>query len=175
MIIAKNSERIFLQPIDQLYANQKTKDSSESEDQIKFFDEYTHGVMDYLNISTDSETKYDSVDEDLEDLRVEDCLVDDWKNKLDYYKTYQLCVMRSFVIQRVNFLRNTLNLSNQPGSGRTQSCHTIMTQSNWQAVNPFVCSKNMEIERDMGTPVHYDDKDGDVDCCPNFLKNELDN
>jgi hypothetical protein len=64
-MIVQNSERIFLQPIDQLYDNHKTTKDSPEVDQSKFFDDYTHGVIAYLNISTDSKTRNNSINEKL--------------------------------------------------------------------------------------------------------------
>jgi hypothetical protein len=141
-MIIQNSERIFLQPIDQLYDNHKTTKDSPEEDQSKFFDDYTHGVIDYLNISTDSETRNNSINEEINgDGKLTEILSPDWKNKVDYFKTFQLCVMRSFVFQKMHFMRNTLNATM---SNRSLSCPSVVTNNQWCPVNPFNLCKNVE-------------------------------
>jgi hypothetical protein len=149
----QNSERIFLEPIDQLYDTSKTKDSPDYDDQSKFFEDYTHGVMDYLNISTDSETKNNSIDEDI--IRLGDILSSDWKNKADYFKSYQLCVLRSCLFHKMNFLRSSLNMAN---CERSQSCHTVMIKNDWQAVSPF----NLRKESDDTVTVDENENGGGV-------------
>jgi hypothetical protein len=171
MLNPQNPERIFLEPIDQLYANQHTKDSPEQEDQVKIFDENSHGVLDYLNISTDSETKNDSVDEDLYIGRITQYLVKDWKNKVDYLRTYKVCVLRSFVIPKLNLLRNTLNRSVIQYTNRTMSCHTVITHESEKPVKPFELTK----EQDCDTKEYFEDSKCPMYIIHNLLKKELDN
>jgi hypothetical protein len=134
----QNSEKIFLQPIDQHYSTFKPKESPEEVDQTKFFDDYTHGVINCLNISTDSETWSNSFDLDVGDNKLTEHLAEDWKNNIDLFKTYQLSVMRSYVLQRMNYYRNALNVQiSQTNSNRSLSCYASVNKMEIKPVNPF--------------------------------------
>jgi hypothetical protein len=144
-MIRQNSERIFLEPIDQHYNDSKIKETPEDDDQTKFFEDYTHGVMDCLDISTDSDTKHNSFEDEVTTGKLTELLVVDWKNNIDYFKTYQLSVLRSFVFQKMHFLRSTLNMSNyNQGHGleRSMSCPTVSMRNDWQSSNPFNLRKD---------------------------------
>jgi hypothetical protein len=176
-MIKQNSERIFLQPIDQLYDNIKSKDSQDDEDQSKFFDDYTHGFIDYLNISTDSETRNNSVDdEDMSDGKLTDLLCGEWKNKVDYFKAYQLSVMRCFVFQKMNFMRNTLNATMGQSLGRSQSCPSVVPKSEWKPVNPFNLCKDspslLNAVDDLKNGLNEKEKALGVKVSENFFKHD---
>jgi hypothetical protein len=143
-MIRQNSERIFLEPIDQHYDNQRLSDSPHYDNQSKFFEDYTHGVMDYLDQSTDSDTKHNSFEEEVVDGKITELLTSDWKNKVDYFKTYQLSVLRNCVFQKMHFLRSSLNMSMGHTYERPNSCHSVRLRSDCQPASPFVVKKDSD-------------------------------
>jgi hypothetical protein len=109
MIRKQNSEKIFLQPIDQQYDNTPSK--HETEEHKKFFDEYEQNTMDYLNMSTDSETQLSRQTsfEDFDEVKLTTSLIDNWKDSIEKFKYNNLQFLKGVIMQKAVFLRGTLN------------------------------------------------------------------
>jgi hypothetical protein len=135
MLNKTDSERIFLQPIDQLYDTLTTQDSP-CEDNI--FDKYSQGVIESLNISTDSETLNLSDEYEQKQMKLTERLVKGWKERVDFFKTFQCCLTKSCMMQKFQLFRS-LKLQIDE---RSRSCPTVVNMSNWKPVNPFTISEN---------------------------------
>jgi hypothetical protein len=109
MIRKQNSEKIFLQPIDQQYDNTLSK--QETEEHKKFFDEYEQNTMDYLNMSTDSETQLSRQTsfEDFDEVKLTTSLIDNWQDSVEKFKYNHLQLLKGVIMQKAVFLRGTLN------------------------------------------------------------------
>jgi hypothetical protein len=108
MIRRQNSEKIFLQPIDQQYDNTLTK--SESDENKKFFDDYEQKTFDYLNMSTDSETqRHNSFEDFYDSVKITTCLVEDWQINIEQLKKSHSVFLKNVIMQKMTFLRGSLN------------------------------------------------------------------
>ena len=112
MIRRQNSEKIFLQPIDQQYDNNGSF-KSELDDQNKFFDSYEQNMIDYLNISTDSEThlsRHSSFDE--EPIKLTNSLCENFQENIEKLKNTHKVFLRNVIIQKMVLFQGTLNNMN---------------------------------------------------------------
>ncbi len=114
MIKRQNSEKIFLQPIDQHYNEEDHKD------EIKFTEDYDK-MIDCLNISTDSETISRKDSSDYEDLsyRIEDSLTPTWRDNVNQMKMSQVVFFKNMFFHKIAMFRNTIENGFR---GRTYSC-----------------------------------------------------
>jgi hypothetical protein len=132
MIRKQNSEKIFLQPIDQQYDNTQTK--IETDENKKFFDDYEHKI-DYLNMSTDSETQLSRRNsfDDFEDLtKITSFLVEDWVENIEKVKNTHCMFLKGVIMQKMAILRGTLNNMNMINM---QSMKNLSVQSNSSCVS----------------------------------------
>jgi hypothetical protein len=108
MIKRQNSEKIFLQAIDQQYDLTPTK--SESEENRKFFDDYEQKTIDYLNMSTDSETqRHNSFDDFYESVKITNSLSENWQENVEKLKNTHMGFLKNIIMQKMAVLRGTLN------------------------------------------------------------------
>jgi hypothetical protein len=123
MLSKQTSETIFLQPIDQHYDDKSSEDTSEHGDD-KFLED-SQGVVDCLNISTDSETD-NSFDNDI--IKLSDKLVNDWELRVELFKTFQLCLNKTSILQWPRL---------QTSFDRSLSCPTVLKMNSFKPINPF--------------------------------------
>ena len=128
MIKRQNSEKIFLQPIDQHYDNQNPKD------ELKFYEDYDK-MIDCLNMSTDSETisRRDSFDDE-SSFRLEEALKDDWRDNVESLRVNQIRFFKTMFIQKIIMFRNQLENGFR---ARTYSCPNKNVRPDLQYINPF--------------------------------------
>ncbi len=108
MIRRQNSEKIFLQPIDQQYDMNTSK--SECDDNKKFSDDYEQNMIDYLNISTDSETqRHNSFEDFYEPVKITTSLFENWQENIEKLKNTHIVFMKNVIFQKMAFLRGSLN------------------------------------------------------------------
>jgi hypothetical protein len=115
MIEGQDSEKIFLQPIDQNYEDENFKD------ELKFCDEYSN-LIDCLDMS-DSETKVS----DDEVYRLEYVLRYDWKETAECFKAIQILTYKN-MFKRLAY-----------------SCPAKQVVSDGIFVNPFLRRSSSEI------------------------------
>ena len=121
MIRRQNSEKIFLQPIDQHYDN--IKNLNEESLDNKMFDDYDHNMIDYLNMSTDSEThlsRQDSMEKIINDLKITNSLNENWSQSINQFKNCKLVYMKNIILHKIAFLRGSLNNLNNANNLNTK-------------------------------------------------------
>jgi hypothetical protein len=128
MIKRQNSEKIFLQPIDQHYDNQNPKD------ELKFYEDYDK-MIDCLNISTDSETisRKDSFD-DMSFYRLEEALKNDWRDNVESLRINQIHFFKNLFFQKIMMFRHQLENGLR---ARTYSCPNKNVIPDLQYIHPF--------------------------------------
>ena len=143
MIRKQISEKIFLQPIDQHYDIKGIG----YDDQLKFFEEYEHNTVDYLNLSTDSDTlsRRDSIDEIEPTLRIDSILKSNWTSSIDCLKNNHLNYFNNFILTKMAYMRNTLNMNNSNFNNRTYSCPGLLSNYDGISVSPFISRKSSDI------------------------------
>jgi hypothetical protein len=128
MIKRQNSEKIFLQPIDQHYDNENTKDD------LKYNEDFDK-MIDCLNMSTDSESvcRKDSTDDE-SSFRLEDAFIGDWRDNVDNMKFNQVRFFKTIFFQKTMMFRNQLENGIR---ARTYSCPNKIERPDLQYVSQF--------------------------------------
>lgn len=105
------SEVIFLQPIDQQY--EKTAKIGQDLNNSKFFEDYEQNMIDYLNLSTDSDSncsrKYSDKDLETSSIKVSESLKEDWKSNIRNFKQNQETKIKTSIFQKMVYMRNAVN------------------------------------------------------------------
>ncbi len=129
MIKRQNSEKIFLQPIDQHYNDENSKH------ELKFSDDFDK-MIDCLNMSTDSETlsRKDSTDDD-SSYKIENALKGHWRHNVESLKVNQKQFFKNAFFQKIAMFRNTLE---NRFKSRTYSCPNKNVKLDVNYINPFV-------------------------------------
>jgi hypothetical protein len=106
MLRKQNSEKIFLQPIDQQYDMTLTK--SELDENKKIFDNYEQNI--YLNMSTDSETlQHNSFEDFYETEKISTLIVENWQENIEKLKNTHSLFYKNVIMQKMAFIRGSLN------------------------------------------------------------------
>jgi hypothetical protein len=129
MIKRQNSEKIFLQPIDQHYHDESFEES------LKFCDDYDK-MLDCLNMSTDSETmsRKNSTDDE-SSFRIENALKESWKDNIECLKVTHIHFFKNVLFQKIAMFRSSLETGLK---GRTYSCPNKNVRQDINYINPFM-------------------------------------
>lgn len=158
MLGRQNSEGIFLQPIDQLYESKNYKNYSEDAYQGKFFDDFHSNMVDYLNLSTDSDSELSRQNSTpvnervMPDTKISSLLTNGWKNNVDMFRNYQLSLLKNIAGYRnsLNVNQNQTNPFNNTQRNRTYSSPTVNAMNNFPQAevspfNPFLRKSSSDV------------------------------
>ncbi len=127
MIKKQNSEKIFLQPIDQNY------DEQIYEENLRFCNDFDK-MIDSLDMSTDSDSNGRKDSDDESGYKIENALKYHWKDNIENLKNKHMNFFQNMLFPKIAMFRNSLD----PVKSRTYSCPSKVIGTDLLQINPFI-------------------------------------